>query len=166
MDEATIPFPNLEDVVTRARRGDRDALPELRELLRRHPDVVEKVGDLAQHAQQAWLEVLTKRDHDGTTDLVAQEAISQRAERLRCEIAGQNPTALESLVVSRIVLCWMQIHHADVAAAAAAIATPRVLETIVRRQERLARILKSSIDQLAHLRRLPATALRLVTDAA
>ena len=45
----------LRVLVDRARRGDLDALPRLRELLDGHPEVWRSFGDLARHAEAAWV---------------------------------------------------------------------------------------------------------------
>lgn len=166
VDDHVLRFPAVDAVVDRARRGDAQALPELREMLKQHPELIDRVGDLAGHAKRAWLNVLTRLGtSDATVDLLAHEALDQRAEKLRSELQGDRPSPLEALVVSRIVLLWLQSHHADLSAAQA-VANPRMADLILKRQERLARMMKSAIDQLAQLRRLSPASLRLVTDAA
>ena len=38
------------------------------------------------------------------------ESITRKLELLRDELAGPNPTAVERLLVDRIVSCWLQLH--------------------------------------------------------
>ncbi len=44
----------LQQLVEAANRGDKAALQQLRQALNKHPEVWQKVGDLAAHAEQTW----------------------------------------------------------------------------------------------------------------
>jgi hypothetical protein len=43
------------------------------------------------------------------------EALERKLQRLRTELSGPAPTPLESLLVDRILACWLQVNYADAA---------------------------------------------------
>lgn len=45
--------------------------------------------------------------------LFFQETLPGRLAKLRRELLGPSPSPIERLLVDRIVICWMQVHHAD-----------------------------------------------------
>jgi len=52
---------------------------------------------------------------DGTgEDLSVREAIYAKLNSLRQELLGENPTAVERLLVERIVACWLQVQDAEI----------------------------------------------------
>lgn len=145
----------LAELVARARSGDRDVLPELRAFLDARPDVWREVGDLAAHALEAWVGVVAG------PDLVLAESVRRRIDGLRAELSGPSPTPLEELLVERVLACWLQVSHADAAAAQARgpHATGAVRAELLRRQESGQRRYLAAVKQLAVVRRLrlPAT---------
>src|SRR5262245_37568762 len=77
--------PVLEDLpglLDRARRGEVEVLPQLREVLESRPELWRHYGDLALHAQQGWIERI------GGSDLLARECLHREVTRLRQELAG------------------------------------------------------------------------------
>jgi len=91
----------------RAQKGDRTTLPALRELLKQ-PGAVDLLGgDLARQAQ------LTLIDKFSGTNLVFKESLTRKLELLRAELNGPTPTAVERLLVERIVTCWLHLHHLE-----------------------------------------------------
>ena len=89
---------------TREMRG---AVVELREVFNNTPDLWEQAGNLARQAENALLSAAT-----GLNEL-AKEAIYGQLTSQKRELAGPHPTALERLLVERIVLCWVDLHYAD-----------------------------------------------------
>jgi hypothetical protein len=109
------PLDSIEDLrglVARA-RTDPAALPELRRALDLHPEIWRRVGDLAARAEQLWVELIAG------PDVLAREALLHHLEALKVELAGPSPSPLERLLVERVAACWLQINHADAAAALA-----------------------------------------------
>ena len=102
--------PVVEDLnllVQRAREGDETVLPQLREMLDTRAELWKYFGNIAAHAKETWLRVISG------VDLALKECTARKAEDLVRELAGPAPTAIERLLAERAALCWMQIHHAD-----------------------------------------------------
>jgi hypothetical protein len=98
-------------VIRRAEKGDRTALPALREMLT-VPAIGEELvdlcgGDLAREAQQALIGA-----HCGN-NLAVREALNRKLELLRAELAGPAPAPVERLLVERIGACWLHLHHLE-----------------------------------------------------
>lgn len=98
----------LEALTDRAQKGDKTALPALRELLKDPALVNAWGGDLAQQAQMALIHKFTGQN------LLFQETLPRKLGLMRDELAGPSPTPLERLLVERIVTCWLHLHHLEV----------------------------------------------------
>ena len=94
-------------LVTKANAGDPAALSSLRHFLDEHPEVWEKVGDLSLVVQ----EIHIKRLAEGSQ--LATEAIRKKAEWLRKDLAGPNPTSLERVAIENLVAAWFQRYSVD-----------------------------------------------------
>jgi hypothetical protein len=91
----------------RAQKGDKSALPALRELLA-NPAAVDLLGgDLARQAQ------LTLIDKYSGQNLLVKEALARKLELMRAELAGENPTPVERLLADRVAACWLYLHHLE-----------------------------------------------------
>jgi hypothetical protein len=135
-------------MLQRARTGDDGVLPELRAFLDSRPDLWKHYGDLAIHAQQAWIEKI------GGADLWVKECLHREVARLKHELVGTSPSPLEGLLADRIVACWLQVYHADLLAAQAMGSSLKLVDFLGKRQARTHRCLVSSIGALAMVRRL------------
>jgi hypothetical protein len=102
----------IRELVRRAHEGDAGVLPRLRRLLDERPEVWRQAGDLARHAEQCLLDVLAGKS------LFAREAVGRKLAELKAGLAGPEPTPLERLLVERIALAWLQVHHLDLEVAA------------------------------------------------
>jgi hypothetical protein len=91
----------------RAQKGDKTALPELRELLKEPAAVDLLGGDLAKQAQLILINKFSGQN------LLFRESLTRKLELLRAELAGPNPAPLERLLVERIVACWLHLHHLE-----------------------------------------------------
>lgn len=146
--ESSPAVAELRAVVARARRGDHDAMPRLRELLDAHPEIFHKFGDIAQHAQAAWVRLAAG------SDLALAEALRRRLADLGDELLGPTPTALERLLVERVVACYVQVHYADSLAAQSQGAPIRQAEFALKRQALAQRALDAAVKSLATTRGL------------
>lgn len=138
----------VRDILDRARRGDREAIPALREVLDRNPGIWQAYGDLAGHARDAWIGLASG------TDLALKESLARQAAAIQSEAAGPSPTPLERLLASRIAACWLQVHHADAAATQLGDASPRQADLARKRQDSAQRRYLAAIGALAMVRRL------------
>jgi hypothetical protein len=87
-------------LLQRAQAGDPAVLPQLRELLDARPALWQRLGDLTGHVEEALL------GQAGGKSLLARESIRRRMDELRAELAGPAVSAVEKLLVNRVVICW------------------------------------------------------------
>jgi len=99
--------PALADAAARAMAGDEAAVAQVRALL---PDPVQfrVFGDLARMARTRLLADLV-----GDNPLLA-EAVPEKLEALRRELAGPGPNPVEALLVERILNNWLHLHALEV----------------------------------------------------
>jgi hypothetical protein len=144
----------IQDVIHKAKQGDATVLPRLHELLTEYPALWTEYGDLAAHAEAAWV-TLTAGNN-----LHLRECLLRQAAALRDELAGPAPSPVERLLVGRVVACWLQLHYFDTMEAQAGLGdeSPRLARYRARRQEQAHRMYLSALAALTTLRRLlPAT---------
>lgn len=110
-DPAVSRESELQDLLMKANAGDRQAVAKLRACLEASPDVYQRAGDLAAHAENAWITLV------GGGGWLATEAIKRNLSTLKSELAGERPTRLESLLVDQVALCWLATQHASMDAA-------------------------------------------------
>ena len=142
----------VQEVLERARMGDPDSLPELREVLDRYPEVWRHHGDLVAYAQQSWVDLI------GGEDLPIKESLGRQLAAMKADLAGPDPSPLEVLLVERIVACWLQLSYADASSARASGLSIRLADFGLRRQDSAQRRYLMAIASLAMTRRLLASA--------
>jgi len=138
----------LRELADRANRGDAHALTNLRRLLDSCPEIWQRVGDLARHAELAWLDLLS-----GTDCLLAESAKRQIA-RMKEDLAGPDPTPRERLLVDRVVACYLGVQHAEMRLAAAGDASASAIQITLRQRgaEGAQRRYLAALKTLARLR--------------
>jgi hypothetical protein len=94
----------LRDLLRLAEKGDKDAVPEIRQILSEHPDLAWRFVHVAHIVEDALIEKMTKEG-----DLATREIMRCQLEAMREEIAGENPSPLERLLAERVVATWLQI---------------------------------------------------------
>lgn len=100
-------FDEFVSLANRAQKGDKTALPALREVMK-DPAAVDLLGgDLAKQAQLTLIAKFTNQN------LLLRESLTRKLEMLRAELAGPTPSALERLLVEWIVACWLHLHHLE-----------------------------------------------------
>ena len=97
----------VQQVLRRAMQGDQSVLPELGKVLDAHPSIWQRVGDLAAHAQEAWVDLAAGKD------LLLKQALERKAAGMRGELTGPDAPPLEKLLADRVVTCWLQLNYAD-----------------------------------------------------
>lgn len=97
----------LQAIVELLKRGHREVLPRLRELLREQPEVWQYVGNLAAQSRRAWIELA------GGKDDLLKESVAIYMEEKAKQIAGENPTPLEQLLAERIVAHELRVDYLE-----------------------------------------------------
>ena len=138
--------PQLRDLIDRAQHGDETALPDLRELLNKTPELWQQVGDIAKHVETAWVKLLAGND------LLTQECLHREAERRRTELLGDDPTPIERHLIETIVASWMQVKHAEMQMGKSHGATDTQLTFFHKRLESAQKQHRAAIDQLVKIR--------------
>src|SRR5215210_8347364 len=98
----------LVKLLDKAQAGDKKALDEARPLLDK-TGLWKFVGNLSRRVQDSWLDAMT-----GKNKLV-REAYEREADEVRRELLAAGDSALERLLVERVVATWLQVCHADTA---------------------------------------------------
>jgi hypothetical protein len=104
MEESERTVEKLRDLLRLAEKGDKDAVPEIRQILDEHPDLAWRFVHVAHIAEDALIKKMTKEG-----DLATREIMRCQLEAMREEIAGENPSPLERLLAERVVATWLQI---------------------------------------------------------
>jgi hypothetical protein len=106
---ANVPtMDELKAIVRKAEQGDTTVLPVLRTYMDQAPGFWAQRGDMAQVTQKILVKLVA-----GEKNLLVQESITRKCAALTQELAGATPSPLERLLVERIVLCWLHLHHAE-----------------------------------------------------
>jgi len=136
---------HLDWLLQRARQGDEDVLPELRDWLERSA-VWRRFGDLGHQAREAWLRLIAGND------LVLRESLIRKLNELRGELTPGEPTPIERLLIDRILANWLRLHFAEIAATRA-MNRSKLAEFWDRRQSRAERAYLASLGALTTLRK-------------
>jgi hypothetical protein len=140
---------DLRGLLERARRGDAEALPQLRAVLDACPGIWQSFGDLALHAERAWIELA------GGGDDLLKESLARKLAAMRADLEGPEPTPVERLLAARIAATWLQLSYSDAAAAQAqGGGAAKQVEAALKRQDRAHRRLLTAVAALATVRRL------------
>ena len=71
------------------------------------PELWRFLGDLGRQAKTAWI------DRASGEDLVRRETLMRSVSALEEELAGPHPSALERVLVERVVVSWLEVHTLD-----------------------------------------------------
>ena len=146
-DRSQMDKAEFAHLVDRVNAGDGQALQELRRLLDTCPDIWQRVGDLAAHAELSLMRVVA-----GGNRLLL-ESLQRKADAMKVELSRPGASALENLAAQRVVACWLQLQHADAVCSTPDLTLPQgkfwALE-----QDRAHRRYLSAVKQLTTLRQL------------
>jgi hypothetical protein len=95
--------PELKDLFERATRGDQSVLPELKRAYDEYPELAAKFGDLRMYAEESLLTLIFG------SELLGKEAVRRQLVELRGRLGATSE--LEKLLVDRVCLCWLEVHH-------------------------------------------------------
>jgi hypothetical protein len=148
----------LRTLSEKAQSGDQEARKELRRLVRESsPEVIVEASSIARRAEM----MLVKTISAGKP--LMEEALQERMDQMRAEIAGENPTPLEVLLTERVVSGWLLVEVLEGLIAGQCqrdVTAHRVPATVVIQQSRIlesaTRRYLASIKELARVRKLQA----------
>jgi predicted NBD/HSP70 family sugar kinase len=147
----------VAQLIQRAEQGDTQALPALRQWLDAHPDFWEGVADLAQMTQDTLVQMIR-----GEENLFTHEIHQRKLRAMYQELAGSALSPLEALLVERIVICWLHLHHAEgLYVQHVGDLTPRQADFHQRRISKAHSRYLSAIRTLAQVRRLGVPAVQV-----
>lgn len=92
---------------SRANRGDHRAQAALVKYLDSRPELWDRFGEMAGHAENALVEAITGGEWLTT------QAIKRRAAKLRRHLSRPSPSPLEELAVRRLVACWVHMQYVE-----------------------------------------------------
>jgi hypothetical protein len=98
----------LRDAVEQAQAADKSRPSVVGKLMDEAPELVETIADLACNVERSIV-----REMAGGNRMI-EEAMPRKLEGMRKKLAGENPSALEKLLVDRIVVCWLQVQHFEI----------------------------------------------------
>ncbi len=142
-------------LLKRAIAGDSTTVPLIRKLLE-NPEKIEQFGgNLAKYAQRSLVEAISGQD------ITLREAVNAKLAAMRKELLGDSPTAIEVLLVERVVACWLQVQDAEIRAAQAKDMTFKQADFHQRRMTATSKRYLAAIKALALVRKLAVPVLQL-----
>jgi hypothetical protein len=144
----TADLESIRATVERAKQGDAEALPALREFLDTNPEWWRQYGDMGAEVEMAWIALICG------ADLVMRESLTRTVAHMKSELATESSTPLESLLISQIVSTWLQTQYADAASARMQHPSFPLASFMLRRQDSATRRYLAAIRALALVRRL------------
>jgi hypothetical protein len=143
-------------LLERAKDGDESVTEQVREMLTICPEFAESLGgDLGQITERLLSTAVAGND------IPFREAIKHRMATLRQDLAGPAATPIESLLVDRIVICWLQVQMADIAHAKEEAQTIILEKFQLRRQDSANRRYLAAIRTLATIRKMALPVLQI-----
>jgi hypothetical protein len=136
---------HLDALAGRANMGDKAALAELRTFLDAHPEVWQKVGNLAEHTERTWLELMSD-------SVLGTESIKRHIDQIRTELGGPNPVIMEKLLINQAIACYLAAQHADMVLATPGHASTEQIKTRLKRSEIGQKRYLAALRMLAQLR--------------
>jgi hypothetical protein len=149
----------VKAVLDRAEEGDETVLPLVRKLFDRDTreggTMVELNGNRYLHARDAIIRQSTGKN------IAIQEALRQKINAVRDDLAGPNPTPLERILCERVALCWFDAHEMDRRFINQTDITLTVAEYRESRRDRAHRRFLAACRTLATVRKLALPAIQL-----
>ena len=148
----------LRVLVDRAENGDCEALERLKaDYADRVAPYLQKTGDLAARVQGHLIHTAAGKN------LVLQEALESRILQMKRDLAGPDPSPLESILVERVTACWLQMCHAEgvYVQNLKKLKNPKADAFFQRRLDHTHRRLLSAIKALAQVRKMGIPAVQV-----
>lgn len=141
------PRSEFLELVTKAEKGDADALNRLKPVLQ-DPHFADVFGNVAADVEKQVIEFTAGKSP------VRKAGIQEKLRHLRAELAGPSPSPVEKLLVDRVALCWLQLHQVEAAYYAKPSLPIELADHYQRSCDRAQRRFLTAIKALAEVRRL------------
>jgi hypothetical protein len=147
----------VNEIAAKGREGDGEAVAKFRMLCRVDPEVGRRTTTaLLEVTQTKILDELFDNHHR-----LSRTVLEAYLQRMGDDLAGSNPSAIERLLVDRVVLCWLQLYRADYDEAATPGQSVVMSRLRIHRQSQAHKRLLSAIKALADVRKIPVTMLQV-----
>ena len=123
-------------------------VPQLRRVFEQRPSIWREAGDLAHHAEKAWIGLIA-----GSDQMLA-ESLWRTIGEMKQSLGGGNPSPLESLLVRQIVAAWLAAKYADLTYSQNVECSISQAKFLVQRQRANHERLNSALKTLAQVRKL------------
>lgn len=145
------------DLFAKARAGDAAAAEKVRELIAAR-GWVEWIGDLGRQATRQLIRAATGADP------VWIAGVTEKANALRQELLGPNPSALDDLLARRVVNGWVAVHALELELAVRTPTDRRARDFLDRALTRAQKRMTDAAREFARVRRLalPAVLTRVI----
>jgi hypothetical protein len=157
-DKSLVPTPTPAEIMTnlvrwkkRAAKGDLTARQQLRQLLDR-PDCFQRFHDLASRVRTALSQKF------GGDDWFVKQLLERELNRVRAELLGPAPTAIERLLAERIAIGWLEVNATEYRLA---FTDPQFRDHWQRQVDHAHRRFLSALRLLTAIRRLPRPAVQV-----
>ena len=138
----------LREIIQKATHGDETNIAVIRELMT-HPGQAERYkGNLGGEVLRLATAI------EAFKNCVKREAVTATLKTLRADLEGPSPTPLEKLLVERILVNWVFLHHVERKIIMDAACVPALEAVYQKTLERAQRRYLASIRALAEIRRL------------
>ena len=137
---------DLHTLVQRAQAGDATALPQIREILDSRPDIWHHMGDVSSLVERAWIALLA------ADNPLSVESMKRTVAEMKAELAGEQPTRLERMMVEQVIANWMEVKYLEGSAAAAGRGSLEQANFRLKRLESAQRRYLEAIKMLTSLR--------------
>lgn len=98
---------DFQNAVDGANLGDTDKLLELQQLLDKHPEIWNQLGDLSKHSVMSLVRMIAGENR------CLHESIIRSVQQLTLDLSeSQQPTTVERLLISGVVCAWLEVQLA------------------------------------------------------
>lgn len=149
------PYSELRELAAPAQAGDMVALERARTILRENPSFWEKLN-ADENTARVQLKTMTGKNE------LAFSAIEHEADRTRKALEGSAPSAIERLIVRRVLHAWLHVVHVETALASMTDLASKRYEYTAKLVARAERRYLRALETLARIRRLPTPAVQYV----
>lgn len=149
-DKTEIILNQLQTLVAAAQEGHADVLPHIQKLLDNHPQLWQHFGDLSKQIQSKWVGLLAGND------AAVHESLLRTTNQLRDQLLEEGDSALERLLIDRIVVSRLMTNFFDSAVALAVNAPEARMRYLNQQSSKAQKRHLAAVKSLAETRKLMA----------